>query len=129
LRKKLHHFVYRGILEKIEVLARRNGIEVIKVNSAFTSVIGELKYAPQYGIDKDVAEAFVIGRRGMGFKEEIPEKYLVLLSREDFLKYCLYRLEERKEELKEKLRKETNKWKQNPIKAELKKISFDIKIL
>jgi len=129
LRKRLHNFIYRNLLEKIEILARRKGIEVIKVNPAFTSVIGQLKYAPQYSIDKDIAGAFVTGRRGMGFKEEIPENYSKLLNRKDFLRYCLYRLEERKEELKEELRKETNKWKQNPIKAELKKISSDIKIL
>jgi len=129
LRKRLQQFIYRGILEKIGTLARREGIEVIKVNPAFTSVIGELKYAPQYGIDKDVAGAFVIGRRGMGFKEEIPEKYLELLGRADFLKYCLCRLEERKEELKERLRKEANKWKRNPIKEELKKVNSEIKII
>jgi len=129
LRKRLQHFVYRGILEKIEVLARRNGIEVIKVNPAFTSIIGELKYAPQYGLDKDIAGAFVIGRRGMGFGEEIPENYLALLDREDFLKYSLYRLEERKEELKEKLKKESNKWKKNSIKMELKKLNLDVKIV
>jgi len=129
LRKRLHQFVYKGILKKIETLARREGIEVIKVNPAFTSIIGQLKYAPQYSIDKDVAGAFVIGRRGLGFKEEIPEKYLELLSRKDFLKYCLCKLEELKGELKEKLRRETNKWKQNPIKEELKKVNSEIKMI
>jgi len=129
LRKRLHQFVYKGILKKIETLARREGIEVIKTNPAFTSVIGELKYAPQYSIDKDVAGAFVIGRRGMGFREEIPENYSSLLNREDFLRYSLYRLEERREELKEKLREESNKWKKNSIKMELKKLNSDIKIV
>jgi len=53
LRKRLHNWNFRSLLSKIERIARLNGIEVIKVNSAFTSVIGSLKYAPQLNIDKD----------------------------------------------------------------------------
>ena len=127
LRKRFQQFIYKGILQKIEVLAKREGIEVVKVNPAFTSVIGQLKYAPQYLLDKDVAGAFVIGRRGIGFKEEIPENYLKLLKKEEFLNYSLYRLEEKKKELKEKLEEETNKWKRKALKGELKRINSDIK--
>ncbi|WP_411376605.1 IS200/IS605 family accessory protein TnpB-related protein [Desulfurobacterium thermolithotrophum] len=127
LRKRFQQFIYKGILQKVEVLAKRERIEVIKVNPAFTSVIGQLKYAPQYRIDKDVAGAFVIGRRGMGFREEIPENYLKLLKKEEFLEYSLQRLEEKKKELKEKLEGENNKWKRKALKEELKKINLDIK--
>jgi len=129
LRKKLQQFIYRGILQKIEVLAKREGIEVVKVNPAFTSVIGQVKYAAQYSLDKDVAGAFVIGRRGMGYKEEIPKKYLMLLKKEDFLSYCLYKLMERKSELKKKLKEEKNRWKRNALKSELKKTNSDIELV
>ena len=54
LRKRLHRWNFRGLLSKIERIAKLNGIEVIKVHPAFTSVIGTLKYAPQLGIDKDI---------------------------------------------------------------------------
>jgi IS605 OrfB family transposase len=74
LRKILQFFSYRRILKKIESLANQEGIEVVKVNPAFTSLIGMMKYCPQYFIDKDVAGAYVIGRKALGFKEEIPEK-------------------------------------------------------
>jgi hypothetical protein len=47
------------------------GVEVVEVNPAYTSVIGMLKYAPQLNIDKDIAGAYVIGRRALGFKEDI----------------------------------------------------------
>jgi len=47
LRRKLQKWSYKRLLEKIEVLARRNGIEIRKVNPAYTSVIGKLKYSPQ----------------------------------------------------------------------------------
>ena len=127
LRKRFQQFIYKGILQRIEILARRKGIELIKVNPALTSVIGQLKYAPQYLLDKDIAGAFVIGRRGIEFREEIPENYLKLLKKEDFLNCSLYRLEEKKKELKEKLEKETNKWKKKALKEELKRINSDIK--
>ena len=40
LRKILQFFSYRRILKKIESLAIKEGIEIVKVNPAFTSVIG-----------------------------------------------------------------------------------------
>ena len=129
LRKRLQRFIYRGILRKIEVLARRAGIEVARVNPAFTSVIGQLKYAPRYRLDKDVAGAFVVGRRGMGYREEIPENYLKLLSGEDFLSYSLHRLSERKSELRRELEGESNRWKGNAVRAELRKVNADMKLV
>jgi hypothetical protein len=39
-----------------------------------------LKYAPQLNIDKDIAGAYVIGRRALGFKEDMPENYEKLLK-------------------------------------------------
>ena len=75
LRRKLHKWAYRSVLEKIEVYAGRLGIQLIKVNPAYTSIIGKLKYSPMLGIDKDVASAYVIARRGLGFKERLPKNY------------------------------------------------------
>ena len=122
LRKRLHHWNFKGLLSKIERTARLNGIEVIKVNPAFTSVIGSLKYAPQLGIDKDIAGAYVIGRRALGFKEEVPENYLKLLSDKEYLEYAIYTYTEKEEELKEQLKRETNQYKRNAINSELKQV-------
>ena len=47
LRQKLQKWIYKRLLNKIEIIARRNGIEIRKVNPAYTSLIGKLKYAPQ----------------------------------------------------------------------------------
>jgi len=129
LRKRLHNWNFKSLLSKIEGVARFNGIEVIKVNPAFTSVIGSLKYAPQLNIDKDIAGAFVIGRRALGFKEEIPENYLKLLSDREYLEYALCTYEEKERELKEKLKKETNQYKQNAIKSELRKVQKEKSLL
>ena len=79
-RRIRHNFAYRSLLEKIKLLARRKGIQVIEVNPACTSIIGILKYAPLRMITKDVAGAYVIARRGLGLKERIPENYMELLK-------------------------------------------------
>ena len=41
----------------------------------FRSLHPCLKYAPIYNIDKDVAGAYVIARRGLGFEERLPKNY------------------------------------------------------
>jgi IS605 OrfB family transposase len=111
LRKILQFFSYRRILKKIESLANQEGIEVVKVNPAFTSVIGMIKYCPQYFIDKDVAGAYVIGRKALGFQEKIPENYKKLLKSQIYIQYALWRLGKMEEELRNKLNQEKNKYK------------------
>ena len=57
------------------VSAAREGVEVRKVHPAYTSVIGRLKYQPQYGISVHASAALVIARRG-GLKirrENVPK--------------------------------------------------------
>jgi len=127
LRRKLHLFVYKGLLEKIEILAKRAGIEIAKVNPAYTSVIGQFKYCPQYLINKDTAGAYVIGRRGMGFIDDVPWNYKRLLSDKEYLKCILEILKLKKEEIKKKFQDEKNKWKRNPVRAELSRIHKHIR--
>jgi len=129
LRKILQFFSYRRILKKIESLANQEGIEVIKVNPAFTSVIGMVKYCPQYFIDKDVAGAYVIGRKALGFKEEIPENYKKLLKSQIYIQYALWRLGKMEEELKNKLNQERNEYKANGIRRDLRKLKREKKFL
>ncbi len=129
LRRRFQHFIYRGILEKVEILAKREGIEVKKVFPAYTSVVGALKYSPQYLIDKDVAGAYVIGRRGMGFQERLPKHYERLLSDEEALLYSLGVLEERIEELKTKVKEEGNRWKKKALRRELRKLREEKKAI
>jgi IS605 OrfB family transposase len=129
LRKILQFFSYRRILKKIESLAIREGIEVIKVNPAFTSLIGMMKYCPQYFIDKDIAGAYVIGRKALGFKEEIPENYKKLLKSQVYIQYALWRLGKMEEDLRNKLNQERNKYKANGIKRDLRRLKREKKFL
>jgi IS605 OrfB family transposase len=84
-RRKQHRFAYRSLLEKIHSLARKRGVEVLEVNPQDTSTIGMLKYAPQLHLSKDVAAAYVIGRRALGFEEKLPKGYEALLKDNAFL--------------------------------------------
>jgi IS605 OrfB family transposase len=87
-RRKQHRFAYRSLLEKIHSLARKRGVEVLEVNPQDTSTIGMLKYAPGLSLSKDVAAAYVIGRRALGFEEKLPKGYEALLSDRSFLAHA-----------------------------------------
>ena len=74
--RKSHQFIYRKLLTFLERGCKREGIEVKKVNPAFTSIIGKYKYQHQFGFNVHNGAAMVIARRGLGCgKEEIP-KYI-----------------------------------------------------
>jgi len=121
LRKRLHQWDAKKFLQKLK--------EVIEVNPAYTSVIGMLKYAPQLSVDKDVAGAYVIGRRALGFKEDMPENYEKLLKDKAYLEFALKRYEEREKELRELIEKESNEYKRNALKSELRSVEEARKLL
>ncbi|GAB6157471.1 hypothetical protein JCM39194_06710 [Desulfotomaculum varum] len=66
-----------GALADAQRRAFREGVPVIKVKPAFTSVIGILKYQQQYGLSNHQAAALVIARRGLGHVSERVPKLLV----------------------------------------------------
>jgi len=129
LRSRLQKWVYKRLLNKIEITARRNGIEVKKVNPAYTTLIGKLKYAPQHNIDKDIAGAYVIARRGLGFKEKLPTNYKELLNDTEFLAYSIARIEDNITNIKQKIKDEKNQYRKNKLKSTLAKIKKDLTTL
>ncbi len=70
----LNDFVYRRLLESIERRCKKCGVAIKRVHPAYTSIIGKYKYATSYGLSFHQAAAFVIARRGLGFRERIPKK-------------------------------------------------------
>jgi IS605 OrfB family transposase len=129
LRKRLHHWNAKKFLQKLKRVAMLKGVEVIEVNPAYTSVIGMLKYAPQLNIDKDIAGAYVIGRRALGFKEDMPENYERLLKDKAYLEFALKRYEEREKELVGLIEKESNEYKRNALESELRSVEKAKKVL
>jgi cell division ATPase FtsA len=129
LRKRLHHWNGKKFLQKLKRVAMLKGVEVIEVHPAYTSVIGMLKYSPQLNIDKDIASAYVIGRRALGFKEDTPENYERLLKDKTYLEFALKRYEEREKELTELLEKESSEYKRNALESKLKNVENAKKLL
>jgi IS605 OrfB family transposase len=66
-----HNFIYAQLLQAIERRALVCGVEVRKINPAFTSIAGILKYQEQYSLNRHTAAAFIIARRGLGLMEKI----------------------------------------------------------
>jgi len=68
----LSGWAYSRFYELLKSILSNRGIYLIKVNPAYTSLIGLVKYACQYGLPSDCAAAIAIARRGMRGSENIP---------------------------------------------------------
>ncbi len=120
-RRKQHRFAYRSLLQKIHSLARKRGVEVLEVNPQDTSTIGTLKYAPQLHLSKDVAAAYVIGRRALGFEERLPKGYKALLKDETFLTHAQGFYKNRLQELQKREKAEKNPYLKRKLSREIGK--------
>jgi IS605 OrfB family transposase len=121
-RHKQHRFAYRSLLEKIHSLARKRGMEVLEVSPQDTSTIGMLKYAPSLHLSKDVAAAYVIGRRALGFEEKLPKGYEALLKDKSFLREARGFYEARMAQLQRKRKEEKNPYLKRRWSRELRRI-------
>lgn len=118
-RRKAHRFAYRSLLKKVHILAQRKGIQSLEVDPQDTSTIGMLKYAPLLPLSKDTAAAYVIGRRALGFQEEVPKPLKALLQDADFHEHTRRFYEAKIAELKERRRSEKNPYLKRRLGREL----------
>jgi len=65
------NFTWKKLLTLLERKCIENGIMYKKVNPAFTSVIGKLKYQKMYNLSIHESASYVVGRRGLGFNEKL----------------------------------------------------------
>lgn len=70
--RMLSSFAYSSILTHLKSRGASKGVQVHSVNPAFTSLIGRVKFAKRYGISIHMAAALSIGRRFLGFSEQMP---------------------------------------------------------
>lgn len=70
--RKISQFAYDKMTYLAESKSRKYSLAVRKVNPAYTSQIGKLKYMRPMGLSVHEAAAYVIGRRAMGCKEHVP---------------------------------------------------------
>lgn len=65
--RMLSGLTYSTFKSMLESRAKRFGVEIIKVNPAFTSLIGHFKFMKKYGISSHSSASMVIARRGLRF--------------------------------------------------------------
>ena len=54
----------------------REGVEIIEVNPAYSSVVGRVKFMERYGLTVHQAAALVLARRLLGYSERIPRRWV-----------------------------------------------------
>ena len=67
----LHSLAYRQFVNKIEQRACRYAVSVRRVNPAWTSWLAKQLYCPAMKLNTHVGAAYVIARRGQGYKDSV----------------------------------------------------------
>ena len=67
----LHSLAYRQFVNKIEQRAYRSAVSVRRVNPAWTSWLAKQLYCPVMKLNTHVGAAYVIARRGQGYKDSV----------------------------------------------------------
>ena len=73
-RRMLSYFAYSKFMSIMYSKAFREGVEIISVNPAYSSIIGKYKFARMYGISTHVAASLVLARRGLRLRESLPTR-------------------------------------------------------
>ena len=74
--RMLSSFSYGKIKAYFVSRGYRQGVEVIQVNPAYSSVIGRVKFMERYGLTVHQAAALVLARRLLGCSECIPRRWV-----------------------------------------------------
>lgn len=73
--RMLSNFSYSKFYELLDSRTQRYCIELIRVNPAYSSQIGLVKFMSQYGMSSDTSAALVLARRALGHSERLPANY------------------------------------------------------
>ena len=73
-KRMISSFAYESIIGNFKSRAWRFGVHVHEVNPAYTSVIGQVKFAYRYGMSTHQAAALSIARRYFRFSEKVPRQ-------------------------------------------------------
>ena len=79
--RMLSSFSYNKILSGLKAACFREGVEVITVNPAYTSVIGAVNHAQQKGISVHQGAAYAVARRGLRLSERPTVREAVVPTR------------------------------------------------
>ena len=70
--RMLSSFSYQSIITHLKSNGSKKGVLVKRVNPAYTSIIGRVKFAKRYGLTIHQAAALTIGRRFLECSEKVP---------------------------------------------------------
>ena len=74
--RMLSSFSYGKIKAYFLSRGYREGVEIIAVNPAYSSVVGRVKFMERYGLTVHQAAALVLARRLLGCSERIPSRWV-----------------------------------------------------
>jgi IS605 OrfB family transposase len=77
--RKLKSFKFSA-LDILERKCLKRDVAIKKVHPAYTSLIGKYTYSRLYNYSIHILASYVIARKGLGFKEELPALYKWLLA-------------------------------------------------
>ena len=77
--RKLNNFKISA-LDLLERKCLKKGIAIKKIHPAYTSLIGKYKYSRLYNLSTHILASYVIARKGLGFREDLPTNYKWLLA-------------------------------------------------
>jgi IS605 OrfB family transposase len=77
--RKLSNFK-TSALDVLERKCLKRGVAIKKIQPAYTSLIGKYTYSRLYNLSAHVLASYIIARKGLGFKETIPDIYKWLLA-------------------------------------------------
>lgn len=83
----LSQFAYAKFSELLEGKCSIQGIELIRQNPAYSSLIGMHKFMGMYGLNSGTAAAFVLARRGLRLSERLTEALRTFVSPVDDTKH------------------------------------------
>ncbi len=78
--RMLSGWAYSQFYKLLVSILELRGIYLMTVSPAYTSLIGLVKYARQYGLASDEAAAIAVGRRGMRLTEKLPSAITAYLE-------------------------------------------------
>lgn len=79
--RKISEFAHGRMTYLAGRKSQKYHLVVRAVNPAYTSQIGKLKYMRQMGLSVHEAAAYVIGRRAIGFQEDVPAELMHLVRK------------------------------------------------
>ena len=83
----LSQFAYSKFGNLVHSKAQLSAIQVIKINPAYSSLIGMVKYMSLYGLNSGTAAALVLARRGLRSRERMPRVLNALFTPVDLNKH------------------------------------------